>query len=611
MPRVSSQTVEFHRFGSSEMLLKPENRYIRTTGWDSLAEEVSPGLGHREFQRSLNALRYWAVAGDGDRLAALSQLSAEAARFLTPVRPEDGQLVQVDLITNAAELWAFPFEACFAGQTAWLAESDRGVIITRRIRGAFSEKTTAWPSVPSVLFLHAPVAADLEQSLIDAHTAALTEALTPWMTGKPSADAKLLRVREVTSVDDIVRFRAEFKPAYVHLLAHGAPTFGDPWLPEEKIWGLRLGGDKQPGSDPVDVADALRPHEDLPLVVTVAACDSANQASPIFAAHSVVQDLHRCGVPVVIGSQLPLTKPGSHQLTEAFYARLLRGDDVRVALHAARVALKGDDTAGHDWLSLVGYVRLPPEGYAAYLDEVGLRMELRMLDAAQERADGLAATNGSLADFAAIERQVRERLESLARRRGGLMSRQDLLEECNGLEASAYKRLAELLFVRGRSHEALRAVDWQASREFLGRALTAYRAAFDADLRSHWLGVQQLALDAVLTGAISRPDDWFLVTRAAEVVRDRSGKEDYWSCGSLAELALIAPLAGRPRDLERAKAAASLLVERARRAREESAIASTRRQVDRYVGWWVKDHGFFPGARDLADDARTVLQVLV
>ena len=176
---VSSQTVEFHRFGSPEMLLKPENRYIRTTGWDSLAEEVSPGLDHRQFQRSLNALRYWNVAGDGDVRAALTQLGAEATRFLAPVHPEDGQLLQVDLVTNAAELWAFPFEAFGITRTGWnirtAASSSPG-----GIRGAFSDATTAWPAIPRVLFVHAPVAANLEQSLIDEHIAALTEALTPW-----------------------------------------------------------------------------------------------------------------------------------------------------------------------------------------------------------------------------------------------------------------------------------------------------------------------------------------------------------------------------------------------------------------------------------------------
>ena len=143
--------------------------------------------------------------------------------------------------------------------------------------------------------------------------------------------------------------------------------------------------------------------------------------------------------------------------------------------------------------------------------------------------------------------------------------------------------------------------------------MTAYRAAFEADLRSHWLGAQQLALDAVLTGAITRPDDWSLVVRAAEVARDRpseTGKQDYWSYGTLAELALIAPHAGRPRDLGKAKAAASLLVERARQDGNDFAIASTRRQIDRYVRWWVNDHGFFPGSKDLADDARELLEVL-
>ena len=82
----------------------------------------------------------------------------------------------------------------------------------------------------------------------------------------------------------------------------------------------------------------------------------------MFAANSVAQELHHCGVPVVVGSQLPLTKPGIAPARQSvFYVRLLRGEDVRVAFHAARVDLRADETTGHDWLSLVGYVGCLPK----------------------------------------------------------------------------------------------------------------------------------------------------------------------------------------------------------------------------------------------------------
>jgi hypothetical protein len=70
---------------------------------------------------------------------------------------------------------------------------------------------------------------------------------------------------------------------------------------------------------------------------------------------------------VAIGSQFPLTFPGAVIFAEAFYSKVLRGEDVRSALHSTRRALKekGDETH-QDWAALVGYVSLP-EGYTDHL----------------------------------------------------------------------------------------------------------------------------------------------------------------------------------------------------------------------------------------------------
>ncbi len=618
MAEVTCQMVEFHRYGRPQMILLRENRYIRTAGWDALAQEVSPSLDHEDLLVNLNALRYEGVATGEEVRAARALLAEEATRFLDRIAPADAELLQVDLVTNAAELWAFPFEACFARHPAWLESPDHGVVVTRRVRGGFTEKATHWPVMPSVLFAHAPVTRDLQQALVDAHVEALTAALAPWARGKDVQASGRLTVREVTSAQQLTRDRDELAPTYVHVLAHGAPTRRDPRLPQRETWGLRLGYEGEHGIDPADIAKALEPRHGLPVVVTVAACDSANQASPAFAVQSVVQELHRNGVPVVIGSQLPLTKAGSSVMTRAFYERLLLGEDVRVALHAARVALHGDEASGHDWLSLVGYVRLPPEGYAAHLDEFGLHLELQLLRAAQARADELLAREHATRDeYDTLEEDLRRRIGSLEARQEKVATRRDLLEECCGLKGSAHKRLAELRFERGRRFEDNRAADWLASKEALHTALAAYRTAYDAALHNHWLGMQQLSLEVILTGRVTRPEDWLIVARTARAARDGAEHDPsqlYWSCGTLAELMLLAPRAEQPRNLDEARAAAALLVERARTAGEEFAIESTHRQIDRYVRWWTTGHGFFPAdggsAGDLSGDAREVLRVL-
>jgi CHAT domain len=614
LSNIASRMIEFHRFGRPEAIFSPDSKYIRTTGWDDPAREVSPSFNYETLLENLNLLRYEDVGNDEEVRAAREALADEAARLLPPTTVGDKELLQIDIVTNAGELWAFPFEAAFARNTDWLQHTNRGVVLTRRIRSEFSVETVPWPARPVVLFAHAPAAADLSQSLIDQHVEVLSRALVPWSRGKDAQAAGLLVVREVLSTADLASQRAKHPAAYVHLLAHGALVPASRRLPQKEVWGLRLGYETEPGTAPAAIAGALEPKDGLPLVVTLAACDSANQSSPAFAIHSVVQDLHRAGIPVVVGSQLPLTQPGSVVLTGAFYECLLQGDDVRAALHSGRVALFKDEKAGHDWLSLVGYVRLPPEGYAQHLLEFGLRAELGMLDAAQQRADQLSIQGGTLAEFADVETLVRNRLASLDVRRCALAKRRDLLDECNGLQASAFKRLAELLLTRARQHTGGSAKDLLDSKLALAQSAEHYRQAYRANVNSHWLGIQQLALEAALKSRFERPADLGIVTYVAELSRDadpdRGRPKDYWSCGTLAEAWLLAPVADQPKNLEAARAAATLLVERARAAKDAFAIESTRRQFRRYVTWWTSANGFFPGRQDLSTDAEQIIALL-
>jgi hypothetical protein len=608
---IGCRMVEFHRFGRERSIfLSPDHAYIRATGYDELATPVQPELDQEELLRLLNQLRYAGAAGGAER-DARDRLAKQAVDFLPLPKNTDDGLMQIDLVTNAAELWAFPFEACYAAHEAWLSDAERGVVLTRRIRGGFADQTPPWPTRPRVLFAHAPATRDLEKSLVDQHVDALRKALDPWITERKPLEQHLA-VREVLSAADLAGGRAEFKPSYIHILAHGAPTERDPRLPDKTVWGIRLGYENVPGVSPADIAKALEPLDGAPLVVTVAACDSANQSQILYASYSVVQELHRHGVPVVIGSQLPLTKAGSVELTREFYGQLLKGADVRLALHAGRVALHRCRDAGHDWLSLVGYVRLPPEGYAQHLKEFGLRAELGMLDAIQTRADRLSAEGGTPDEFTTVEARLRDRLASLEKRGRNLdPAQRQLSDECNGLLASAYKRLAELRFIRSRQGGDARDRDLEASRKALCESLERYRSAFQSSMNSHWLGVQQLALGAALHRRFSRPEDWQIVRWVAERERDsvmKDGRKDFWSCGTLAEIWLLAPIAGQPRDLDAARDAITRLRERSRG--EDFPVASTRRQLNRYVTWWTNANGFFPGGEDLAKDAAQLVALL-
>lgn len=618
---VLCQMVEFHRFGGQRALLSPQSQFIRTAGWDGTAVQVAPTLEHDDLLTHLSRLRYDGGVSPEEVELARQALGEASIHFLPPIEPGDGELLQIDLVTNAAELWAFPFEAVFGLAPAWIAGPDRGVVITRRIRNLSSNRFPAWPDVPTMLFAHAPVTKDLEASLVEEHVAALNEALAPWVTRQDAQTSGRLHVREVCSVDDLARARSEVAPTYVHVLAHGARVEQERALTHREEWGLRLGYRGESAASARAVAQALYEPEGSVVAVTVAACDSGNQAG-VFASASVIQELHHFGVPVVVGSQLPLTKVGSVALARTFYTRLCRSEDVRHALHAARVELSKRTDAGHDWLSLVGYVRLPPERYADELVSVRLRSELRMLKAAQDRADMLSVSGGSLGEFDEVADRLRGRLASLEGMLPQLTDQHDL-DECSGLQASAWKRLAELLTVRARTFADRGDTERSGAGEALEQSRQCYRAAYRANINNHWLGIQQLALDAALSGSL-HADEWHTVQRAAELARDAppiGGRTpDYWSCGTLIEVALLAPLASGETGEDRTAPAAREFVRRVTLRRERGdgasvreahdAIESTRRQLRRYVAWWTTGNGFFPQRQDLARAASHALALV-
>jgi hypothetical protein len=317
--------------------------------------------------------------------------------------------------------------------------------------------------------------------------------------------------------------------------------------------------------------------------------------------------LHEHGIPIVLGSQWPLTFDGSRTLTRIFYSQLMRGTDARRALHDARVALFQCEECLHDWASLVGYMSLP-EGYADFLDEASLRQSLAAMDTASKWADELVATNSNeVAAFEPVVARLEERIADLKRILSGMPARRGdaVVAENRGLLGSVHKRLAELL------HHWNRLAGPDAPRtaritEALRESMRWYREGFEDRLSAHWHATQYLSLEAALTGRISDPILWHIARRAAEA--DARNPEEYWAWGSLTELFLLAGLAGQPADPGAALAAIDELKARsASHDRDHAAIPSTRRQLRRYSGWWTHANGFFSGTEDLAPAATALL----
>jgi hypothetical protein len=603
-----SLLVEVLRFGGDQGILRAGDPYLVVRGEDR-ARKYEMALDHEDFLDLLDQLRYVKGTSDDQRSAAMAKLAALARDMLRldPAGPRD---VQVDLVLTAKELAALPFEAIDVGDGPLLTRAAPAVEITRRVRGAFRERTTRWPAKPRVLLI---AAGPSESVPLDEHRQALYDALDPWTA--PLADfaeavpdaRSVITVLEAAKLADVRDACAQAAYTHVHVLAHGRAiakgmrtAYGIELYSEDGKSGEAVG--------PEDLIAALRAGHALPSVMTLMACDSGNVGSPVVSTSSVAHALHTEGVPVVLGTQFPLTITGSAILARSFYTGLFAGHDVRSAIHDARIALHESDAGTeHDWLSLVAYVQLP-EGYQDQLVDVRLKAELASLETAQRWADHLVEQGLGPEKYETVADRLQERIDQLEAwsQQPVIAARPDVRDETRGLRASAYKRLAELLARRA----ALDAdpVAWtQRSREALEKARDCYAAAYAENLSAHWIGVQQLSLEAVLDGEIAEPWRWHAVLRAAETASN--AQDEYWACGTRAELHLLAPYAHQDRQMDEVAAALADLLERAPKD-DPFPVHATERQLRRYIDWWTAARAYFPNAEDLVDDATRALQTL-
>ena len=597
--------------------------YLVAAGSEYPIRQFTSPLEHERFLDLTRALRY---QGDAEgRSAALKEIGEIAANVLgssSLTALSSGTFpLQLDLVVNPAEVAALPFEAATdeAGNPLF-TRAEPAVVLTRRVRAAFAEASVRWPAKPRLLYAWAapPGAGDVPAA---AHEAALRKALEPWMpigqeAGGTSSTSVLSTLAEATlaRLDEACRTAvADEKPfTHVHLLAHGYPVE----QAHKQHFGMALHDDAGDlhAVTPEEIERALEPLVGHTVVVTLATCDAANLTNTIISRRSIAHGLHELGFPVVVASQFPLTVPGSNLMVETFYKALLEGQDVRIALHQARLALyEKRQTTGHDWASLVGYVRLP-EGYADHLLDIRLESVLASLKTMQMWSDSLVNQGGN--EAAPFERVATE----LQGRIGGLLgflsesegtSRRGVFEENLGLLGSAEKRLAEVCFARGRLGTD---AHWKPQmREALQRSRDWYRKAYLRNLSHHWTGVQQLSLEAALQGRIVNPGHWHAAVAAADI-DGKNGRpgEVIWAFGSLAELYLLAPLAGQSLPADAAKNAISQLkaLVLAQPGGDTFPLESTARQFRRYVGWWTSANGFFPARSDLAAEAGALVQEL-
>jgi hypothetical protein len=598
------QLIEVMRFGADASEITKDAAYLVRRGQEPAREYRMP-LTADDVLDYLDDLRdelQEAQRRDEGARRATRELVVGAVSAMLDVPGRTAPL-QVDLVVNPREIAALPFEAARGEDGAPLfAGRDPSVLLTRRIRAEFPEQPTAWPAAPRILFVTAQPEAPVPA---DGHLAALQDALRPWI--EPYADIPgayrdvesvmtHLRDASLEAIADTCRGAGTRPYTHVHVLAHGSPVRTG----RREKWGVALHG--RDGATHAVTAEALAvalcAGEAPPAVVTLTVCDSANAGAAAVAGASPAHALQTAGVPVVLASQLPMTWEGSVVLAASFYGALLRGTDVRDAIQRTRDALYAErERCRHDWVGLVAYVRLPP-GYEGRLLDVVLAADLAAMETASTWADHLVRQEGPpVAVYDDVAASLESRIATLEGRLDACAraGRHDVLREARGLRASAYKRLAELLFRRAEAagDDAVRA----SSHAALEQARGCYTAAADADLGAHWLAVQALSLEAVLDGRIAPAWRWDAAMHAAQ-----ADATDAWACGSRAELWLLAPYAGRPAAPEAAAAALRELVAAAGGTAAYEWKA-TRRQLRRYVDWWTPANGYFGGTAGLGEAA--------
>ncbi|HEX8819790.1 MAG TPA: CHAT domain-containing protein [Archangium sp.] len=564
---IRTVTLELLRHGPAHnQLLSPLTPYLALCG-NHDAETVHVGFEHLQFMRRIRELRY--VHGTQVAAEARQEAAREVGRVLGSIRsliaelsssdPKEGKrMVHLRLVLSASELAMLPFELVesplgLPGQEQPLVlQTSTPVCLTREVRRV-ALKTLRWPDRPRILVVAAAPDAVSAVPLRE-HVDALRSAFAPYLASRDEF-SQHVKVLQAATLTDVREACATGAFTHVHILAHGFEI-----LPENgggPKYGLAFHSEKRRTQVAVvsgpELAAALRCHgrggAELtlrrPVVVSLASCDAANVGSVVMPGASIAHALHEAGIPLVVGSQFPLTIEGSRVMTEVLYTRLLRGEDPRVISHDLRQSLYVQCPEGHDWASVVMYAALPADLESQLREGRFMRARIA-LEAKLARAEKLQAPDTTLPPAAPPsteeqaenpetsprERVVRalrrsmHRFEKVAPKKGGSTEQ----VKAWGILASAWKQVAHF---QERGEEFERA---------LGKARDYYFKCYQSGVREAWPLVQYLALTV---GLEQRRQETFPRHRklAEAIAQDNlewgSPQQRVWAHASLAELALL------------------------------------------------------------------------
>lgn len=660
-------TLELLRHGTTHgQLLSPLTPYLALCE-NHAAITVHLPFEHNQFLYRLSALGYQLDDPSNkiqsrifqlqDTARVLSEILAEIPGLTAESNKQNGSednLTHLRLIISASELALLPFELALspngvpgAGQHL-LLQPQTPICLTREIRRVGDENIKI-PKVPKILFIAAAPRELRAKIPVDEHLLVLRRLINPWMKyyDKSNKDKRRERVEEHlhflpnASIEAIETACASEEYTHIHILAHGVEqkenydtrfrlALHDRFNPEKAdyISGARLATALRASMRPDNMNLAL------PVVVTLASCDSGNVGSVAGAGSSIAHALHEAGIPMVVAGQFPLSFEGSIRLAECLYQGLLWGTDPRRLLYDLRRRLYAQFEKNHDWASLVAYVSLPSD-FDQQLQSIRIDRASKSIDAAMTHSDEATRQLSDLIKLSPEDSQsnddnitlvesalkkIEEAKKKLERLLKSIEKKSALI---NGRLASTEKRQAEVLFRASEIDKESKNSYIKKHNDLLQKARDYYWDSFMQSRTDSWAVVQYLSLTLVMRK--SHKDYDFPIKRNAPVAADelektsgsrkesvqkdpealwslahllslydlnnKEPKSRAWAYGNLIELYLISMIM----DLEQvpeeeakrsALAYTDALVDTA--GRDSFEVYSTRRQILRYLEWFSK-----------------------
>ena len=397
------------------------------------------------------------------------------------------------------ELAQIPWELASSNQEPHHHLLQRGISFVRMVPAAVGNPRADWPTglnqTLSLVFAYG----EADQEVPHREHEKLLQATC----ADYGVDLITAEIRDANALGALCR---EHHPHFVHLLAHGARAGNG-------HWGLRLAGGDAKGEA---IARALMSGDTTPSLVTVAACDSANEENNTFG--SVAYNLHVYGIPLVLASQFRLRTNLSVVSVDKIYGGLLGGEDPIAIVHGLRRQLAPSDDEG--WANEVLYSRYRHES----LSELSA---ISKQQAALRRARSIAKNPPK--DVALAKAALKEEEDKLTALANQVEAHDPpdraALAETYGLVGSLRRRAAYL----GTSQPKPADLRWVCS---------AYEKGMKADANSHYCGINLIHL-SLLAGDDAKANSFIPLVRFA-TENDISTGNDFWAYATAGELEVYA-----------------------------------------------------------------------